>query len=161
MKHPIDTVRWVSRALLRPNDYNPNAQITETHRLLIESIRAHGWTQPIVVRPANEQGLYIIVDGEHRWLASQEVGLHNDVPIVILDTDHAGCIAATVRHNRARGSHGIEASLALVKQLRSEGLDDAAIEKAMGMSPEERARMEMTESAFLTMESGSDGLMSN
>ena len=69
------------------NDYNPNRQIDATQDLLVESIRASGWTQPIVVRPADGAGKHVIVDGEHRWRASARLtrDFGAKVPVVILD----------------------------------------------------------------------------
>ena len=111
-----------------------------------------------MVRPAEPDGTHIIIDGEHRWRVSIAYG-YESVPIVILDTDHAGCIAATVRHNRARGSHGIESMVDLVKRLRGEGMDDKAIETMLGLSSEERIRLETTEEAFLSLQAGKDAMM--
>lgn len=157
MPHPIDKVVWLPTDRVRPNDYNPNYQLDEAHSLLRESIEATGWTQPIVVRPPDPEGVHVIVDGEHRWRVGCELG--PEVPCVILQADQAGCIAATVRHNRARGSHGVDSMLALVKSLRAEGLDDAAIEEALGMSRMERERLELSEDAFLSLMAGTDQAM--
>ena len=156
MKHPIDTVHWVDRDCVRPNDYNPNSQLAEAMNLLVDSIRADGWTQPIVVRP-KENGIHRIIDGEHRWRASQVVG--GKIPVVILDRDKSGCISATVRHNRARGSHGVDGMVMLIKQLREEGLSDEEIEQAMGLYSEERKRLEVSEERFLHIMAGRDMVM--
>ena len=111
------------------------------------------------MRPPNDEGIHIIVDGEHRWRASAKLGDDGMVPCVILDQDEAGCIAATVRHNRARGSHGVEHMAHIVARLRDEGQDDAAIEAMLGMSPEERKRLEISEGAFLALMAGKDSTM--
>ena len=157
-KQPIDKVQWIPRASLRANDYNPNSQIAQSHDLLIESIKADGWTQPIVVRPKGKDGKHVIVDGEHRWKAAGAMKAPR-VPCVILEQDDAGCIAATVRHNRARGSHGVEDMAHLITRLRAEGQDEAAIEAMLGMSADERRRLEISEDAFLALMGGKDGSM--
>ena len=82
--HPIDSVRWVPRSVVHANEYNPNRQVDENHALLIESIRADGWTQPIVVRPRGDDGMHVIVDGEHRWRAAAHLE-DEHIPVVILD----------------------------------------------------------------------------
>ena len=158
-KHPIDTVRWLPRSRLRANDYNPNAQAEANHRLLVESIEADGWTQPVVVRPAGEDGMHVIVDGEHRWRASGAFGEESEVPVVILEGTPAENMASTVRHNRARGVHGIEAMLGIVKRLREEGATDGQIEAMLGMSPSERKRLEVSEEMFLVVAAGEDRSM--
>lgn len=159
MAQPISGVTWIDRECVRPNEYNPNSQIGQSHDLLIESIRADGWTQPIVVRPVNEDGFHIIVDGEHRWQASAHTAIDGLIPCVILDQDEAGCIAATVRHNRARGTHGVEDMVHIIKRLRGEGKTDGEIESMLGMTPEERERLEISESAFLAIMGGNDQSM--
>ena len=158
MKNPIDSVQWVAAEKVRPNEYNPNYQLNESHDLLRSSIEQDGWTQPIVVRPANDEGVHIIVDGEHRWKVG--VALGGKVPVVVLEQDQAGCIAATVRHNRARGSHGVESMIGLIKMMRAEGKGDKEIEVAFGMTAQERERLEISEDDFLKYMSGPDAMMS-
>ena len=157
--HPIDSVQWIDRARLIANDYNPNSQLTEAQELLLESIRTDGWTQPIVVRPPNQDGIYVIVDGEHRWKCSEHLD-GDTVPVVILEKDDAGCMAATVRHNRARGSHGVDHMVHIMGRLTDEGVSDSDMETMLGMSPEERERLVTSETAFLAMMAGKDGSMS-
>lgn len=49
---------------------------------LAESIRQKGVIQPLIVRPAREEGKYEIVAGERRWRASQIAQLH-EVPVLV------------------------------------------------------------------------------
>ena len=162
-KHPISSIHWVHRDRVEPNDWNPNTQITPAMALLIESIRADGWTQPIVVRPAKAKakGKHTIIDGEHRWRASAVLQdeLGPEIPVVILGHDDAGCIASTVRHNRARGSHGIEATAALVERLLEAGLSDEDVIDRLGLDPLEFERLRASEEKFLRVASGVDQLM--
>jgi hypothetical protein len=53
---------------------------------------------------------YTIIDGEHRWRAALKIGLKT-IPVVRLDLDEARMKIATIRHNKATGSHdaGLEA----------------------------------------------------
>ena len=51
---------------------------------LVESIRAKGVLQPILVRVDRENGGYEIVAGERRWRAAQRAGLHQ-VPVIARD----------------------------------------------------------------------------
>ena len=57
---PLRSLKWVSRDLLKPNDYNPNKVSKENLKLLVQSILTNGWTLPIVVRPD-----MTIIDGFH------------------------------------------------------------------------------------------------
>ena len=156
--HPIDKLRWVDIMLVRPNQYNPNAQLPSSTLMLIQSIQRFGFTMPIVVRPAHHDGTHIIIDGEHRWRAARALE-YKYVPVVVLDTDRAGQISATVLHNRARGLHAIESTLQLIRTLRDEGLGDEEVESALGLTPEERERLECSEDAFLRIAGGKDRSM--
>ena len=73
----IDTDR------LRPNRFQPRVHVDDARiEELARSIRAHGIIQPIVVRPAGEDG-YEIVAGERRCPATHRAGILNlpdDVP---------------------------------------------------------------------------------
>lgn len=59
---PLNSLQWVERERLKPNDYNPNKVSQDNLQLLLQSILTNGWTLPIVVRPD-----YTIIDGFHRW----------------------------------------------------------------------------------------------
>lgn len=141
---PISTVEWVHRDRLSANNWNPNHQAPPEQRLLIVSILENGWTQPIVVRKSGEQ--LEIVDGYHRWLASgtkkvQEL-TEGMVPVVILpETDDVLARMATIRHNRARGTHGVLPMADLVSDLLKEGVPAEEVQRRLGMEEEEVERL--------------------
>ena len=58
MISPLDTLQWVDRGRVKPNDYNPNKVSKQNLELLKQSILTNGWTLPIVVRPD-----FTIIDG--------------------------------------------------------------------------------------------------
>ena len=67
--------------LLEPNRFQPRQAFSEAKlEELAQSIRTHGFIQPIVVRPAGDR--YQIVAGERRWRAAQRLGLSR-VPVAI------------------------------------------------------------------------------
>jgi ParB-like chromosome segregation protein Spo0J len=138
---PISSVRWVHRDTLIPNDYNPNHVAPVEMRLLKRSIMKTGWTQPIVVL----DDWKTIVDGFHRWTCSGDPKIAaltgGLVPVVSCGLSVEQRIAATVRHNRARGTHAIDPMGDIIEKLRSEGLDDKAIGEELGMEQEEVARL--------------------
>jgi ParB-like chromosome segregation protein Spo0J len=139
-------VHWVDPKLLRGNSYNPNRVFPTEMQLLVTSIVEDGWTQPIVVNPPDEEGFMEVVDGFHR----SRVGLLQEVaalagglvPVVILKpADRVAQMAATVRHNRARGQHGVLKMGDIVRAAQDAGLSEDAIVKAFGMEPEEIDRL--------------------
>ena len=99
-KQPVSSVEWIRRDLLDANDYNPNRVAPPELRLLERSILADGWTQPLVVRFA-EEGRFEIVDGFHRWtvsgypnVAKLTAGL---VPCVLVRSDPVDQRMSTIR----------------------------------------------------------------
>lgn len=152
MISPLDTLQWVDRGKVKPNDYNPNKVSKQNLELLKQSILTNGWTLPIVVRPD-----FTIIDGFHRWTVAGEEPLvsmlEGKIPIVIVKhKDKAGNIYGTVTHNRARGTHLLEPMKAIVKELMSEGKSVEEIGKQLGMRPEEIFRLsEFSKEDFLRM----------
>jgi len=138
---PLSTLKWVDRDLLKPNDYNPNKVSEENLKLLIQSIKANGWTLPIVVRKD-----MTIIDGFHRWTVAGREPLKSElggkVPIVVVEhSDRSGDIFGTVTHNRARGTHLLEPMKAIIKELMDSGKTVQEISKQLGMRPEEVFRL--------------------
>lgn len=152
MVRPSQTLQWVDRNLLKPNDYNPNRVSKENLKLLTQSMLVNGWTLPIVVRPD-----YTIIDGFHRWMVSGQEPLlsmlEGKVLIVIVDhKEHSEDIYGTVTHNRARGTHLLEPMKAIVKELINEGKSVEEVGKQLGMRPEEVFRLsDFSRDDFLQM----------
>lgn len=141
--HPIDEVTWVDPSTLKANNYNPNRVFLPELEALARSIIEDGWTHPVVVTWDNE-----IVDGFHRWtLATKHEGVRavsgGLVPIVRYRKGKtlADRMISTVRHNRARGQHGVLKMANIVRTLVAEGLSDEQIEERLGMEDEEIARL--------------------
>lgn len=141
--HPIANVRWVDPDTLHANDYNPNHVFGPELKLLKLSILEDGWTQPVVIREGGQ-----IVDGFHRWtLARTDAAVRKasggKVPVVVLPArSEADLVASTVRHNRARGQHGVLKMGDIVRSLRDEhGQSDADIKRKLGMDREELTRL--------------------
>lgn len=141
---PVSHVMWVPRGALSANSWNPNRQAPPETRLLKTSIIENGWTQPVVTREI--EGSREIVDGYHRWASSSDpaVGDLTDgfVPIVSLPpTDPATARLATVRHNRARGTHHVLGMAQIVAELIDLGLTPESIRDRLGMDTEEVDRL--------------------
>lgn len=146
---PVNNMKWILRDRITPNDYNPNSQATPEHKLLIESLLCDGWTQPIVVR-YNHPSEWIIVDGAHRWQASGDprvIEKYGDrVPVVELQPETGEeAMASTVRHNRARGAHGVSEMADIIADLKAAGWDRERMKRELGMSEDELQRFEIGE----------------
>lgn len=139
---PIGRVLWVPIEQVEPNDYNPNSVAVKEMSLLYTSISHDGYTQPVVTIFDPAKGKYIIVDGFHRYFTAKK---HKDIlsrnhgmlPIVVIDKDINERMAATVRHNRARGKHSIAGMSSMVFSMLQNGMSDAEICNELGMEPEE------------------------
>jgi ParB-like chromosome segregation protein Spo0J len=141
VKQPVDNVQWVHRDELKPNHYNPNSVAPAELRLLKISIKEDGWTQPIVANPDKT-----IVDGFHRWTVSGHKEIfkltNGFVPVVfVTPKDEASQMMATVRHNRARGTHAVLKMADIVTSMISEGISMEEIGERMQMETEEVVRL--------------------
>lgn len=143
---PVYSVKRVPIEKVTANDYNPNSVAPPEMALLETSIWEDGYTQPVVVVYDNENDMYVVVDGFHRYctlrdskrIYEREVGM---LPVVVLKKDMHDRMASTIRHNRARGSHNIELMSTIVAELVEMGKGDHWICKHIGMSPDELLRL--------------------
>lgn len=143
---PIDRVRWVPIDQVTPNDYNPNAVARKEMSLLYVSIKHDGYTQPVVTVWDPDQQKYVIVDGFHRYFtckANPDIleRNHGMLPIVVIEKSINDRMAATVRHNRARGKHSVQGMASMVFEMLENGWEDHEICNELGMEPEELLRL--------------------
>lgn len=144
---PVDCVRWVPAELVTANDYNPNSVAPPEMKLLEHSIREDGYTQPIV--SWHRDDLFEVVDGFHRHRVGKESlavkqRVHGYLPLVVINQDRQDkCdrIASTIRHNRARGKHKVEAMSDIVTELKRRNWSDSRIAKELGMDEDEVLRL--------------------
>lgn len=144
---PVDYVRWVPAEALHANDYNPNTVAPPEMRLLELSILEDGYTQPIVSWRGHEG--YEVIDGFHRNRVGREsevvrARIHGHLPAVVVNDgrlDRSDRIASTIRHNRARGKHRVEAMSDIVVELKRRNWSDEKIAKQLGMDPDEILRL--------------------
>ncbi|WP_105446867.1 IbrB-like domain-containing protein [Pseudomonas paraeruginosa] len=143
---PVDCVQWVRAEQVAGNDYNPNSVAPPEMRLLRLSIEADGFTQPIVAYPQAD-GRFEVVDGFHRLRVGSGKGLrqrlHGYLPLASIRPSRTGGserIAATIRHNRARGVHGVLPMTAIVVSLLRAGWSEADVARELGMDNDEVLR---------------------
>ena len=144
---PVDFVRWVENSLVSANDYNPNSVAPPEMELLRTSISADGYTQPIVGN--EESGVVVVVDGFHRHRVGKECAdiqqrVHGYLPVVQIRAEQVSLedrMASTVRHNRARGKHKVEAMSDMVIELKRRNWSNDKIAKNLGMDQDEILRL--------------------
>ena len=96
--------REIAVHLIETNPYQPRRDIDpEQLAELVESIRAEGLLQPIVVRPVGDK--FQLIAGERRWRAYQQLKLRS-IPARVMTSSDAS-----------------SASLALIENLQREGLN--------------------------------------
>jgi ParB-like chromosome segregation protein Spo0J len=143
---PVDCVEWVRADIVCANSYNPNSVAPPEMKLLEHSIASDGYTQPIVT---HDTGLTReVVDGFHRNRVGKEsesvrARVHGYLPVVTIRADREAIddrMASTIRHNRARGVHGVDKMTDIVSELAKKGWDDIKIGKELGMDPDEVLR---------------------
>lgn len=144
---PVDYVKWVKNPTVHANDYNPNSVAPPEMELLRHSIGTDGYTQPIVSMPVGDS--YEVIDGFHRHRVGKECAdiqsrVHGYLPIVQIrssQVDRNDRMAATIRHNRARGEHKVESMSEIVVELKRRFWSDEKIAKELGMEPDEVLRL--------------------
>lgn len=146
---PVDFVKWVPNTNVVANDYNPNKVAPPEMKLLELSIINDGYTQPIVSWSNSEKNAIEVIDGFHRHRVGKEsktVGerVKGYLPVVDIRKEQTGKndrVASTIRHNRARGKHQIDAMSEIVIELKNRNWRNARIAKELGMDEEEVLRL--------------------
>lgn len=146
---PVDFVKWVKNTDVVANDYNPNKVAPPEMELLEVSIMNDGYTQPIVSWDNYEKGKIEVIDGFHRNRVGKESKVvasrvKGYLPVVNIRTSQSkknDRIASTIRHNRARGKHQVDAMSEIVIELKNRNWSNKRISKQLGMDDEEVLRL--------------------
>jgi len=144
---PVDCVTWVKSDAVVANDYNPNKVAPPEMELLEVSILHDGYTQPIVTWPRGDKRE--VIDGFHRSRVGKESVVVMDrvkgyLPTVEIRSKQAGKndrVASTIRHNRARGKHQIDAMSEIVLELKNRNWTNSRIARELGMDEDEILRL--------------------
>lgn len=144
---PVDCVLWVPYDEVEANDYNPNSVAPPEMRLLEHSIHEDGYTQPIVAWDRGDA--FEVVDGFHRNRVGRErpairERVRGHLPLAIVNSsrvEKGDRIAATIRHNRARGKHRVDAMSDIVVELKRRNWSDEKIGRELGMDRDEVLRL--------------------
>ncbi len=143
---PVYGVIGVPIEKVRANSYNPNAVAPAEMKLLYDSIKEDGYTMPVVCYYIEEEDVYEIVDGFHRYtimLKHKDIydREHGILPVSVIDKPIGDRMASTIRHNRARGSHNVDLMSGIVGELHELGKTDSWIMKHLGMDADEVLRL--------------------
>lgn len=146
-QEPVDCVQWVRADTVQANDYNPNSVAPPEMKLLERSIQADGYTQPIVTW--EQEAHREVVDGFHRNRVGKESAavktrVYGYLPVVSINAgreDRNNRMAATIRHNRARGKHRVDSMSEIVVELKRRCWTDERIATELGMEPDEVLRL--------------------
>ena len=129
-EEPADTVPV---ALIDPNPFQPRTHFApEELNELVESVRAKGIIQPILLRRSGER--YQLVAGERRWRAAQIAGL-DAVPAIIRHLDDREAIELALTENLLRDDLGpIETAKAYRSLQERFGISQEEIAQRLGLS---------------------------
>lgn len=144
---PVDCVQWVPNTEVTANEYNPNTVAPPEMKLLELSIQEDGYTQPIVSWARD--GVYEVIDGFHRHRVGKESKdiqkrIKGYLPLVVINegrTELTDRMASTIRHNRARGKHGVDSMSDIVVELKKRNRSEEWIAKHLGMDADEVLRL--------------------
>lgn len=107
----IDSIKLPS---IQPRRYFDPQKLQQ----LTESIRKHGILEPLLVRPAGEEGLYELVAGERRFRAAKAAGL-NSVPVTIRElSDEEALQLALVENLQREDLNPVEEAEGILQLLR-------------------------------------------
>ena len=132
---------------IRKGKFPGGSQLPPEMELLELSIMNDGYTQPIVTWRNEDKNE--VIDGFHRNRVGKESKvinkrIHGYLPVVSINkerTDKNDRIASTIRHNRARGKHQIDAMSEIVIELKNRNWSNDRIAKQLGMDAEEVLRL--------------------
>lgn len=144
--NPVAKVQWIHIDRISANDYNPNNVALMEMKLLYVSIKHDNYTQPIVCIYDPGKDRFVIIDGFHRYSIMKRYPdiyqrNHGFLPVVVIDKPVNDRMAATIRHNRARGRHSLDGMSNLVITMLRNGWEDRRICDELGLEKEELIRL--------------------
>jgi len=133
-KSEINDMREIPLSIIYPNPNQPRQKLDEDSlNELINSIKTLGLIQPIVVRPAINDGFEIIA-GERRWLACKQIGL-DVVPVVIkIYSDLEASAAAIIENIQREDLNAVDEANAYRKLMDNYGLTQEELSIKVGKS---------------------------
>lgn len=130
---------------LAPHPHNPRGSLGDLTEL-VRSIRSHGILEPLVVLPADDDGVYRIIAGHRRHAAGVKAGV-TEVPAVVRDMSPVEVLEAMLSENVNRSDLTVAEEVRAIERLMSldDGLTPAKLCKRIGRSQAwVRTRMAVT-----------------
>lgn len=121
-----------------PDPENPRHDFDEEELAsLAKSIGRRGVLQPITVRPADEEGKFVIRFGERRWRASKIAGKRTIRAIVSETASEADNLVEQVIENEQRADLRTSEMVEAVQRLLKKGWSKTAIAEELSCKPAE------------------------
>lgn len=127
-----ERILQLSPGEIRPNTLQPRENFD--HGVMdgfVESIKAHGILQPVVVRWTGDG--YELIAGERRWRAAKRIGMAA-IPAVLRNVDGEKALALALIENIQREDlNPIEKAKAFVNLMKNFGLTQERVAECIGM----------------------------
>lgn len=127
---------------IRPNDYNVNEMSDEKFSLFIEQIQEKGFDVPIIVVENYDEDTdtdYMIIDGEHRWRAGEQLGFETLPAIIKQSLTEDDYMTEPTRRNTVTGTLNPHKTETLIEELKHEWEidDNEVIAEELGLTDKE------------------------
>ena len=131
--HSQEPADRIPVSLIDPNPFQPRTNFApEELNELVESVRAKGIIQPVLLRRSGER--YQLVAGERRWRAAQVAGL-DAIPAMVRDLDDREAIELALTENLLRDDLGpIETAKAYRSLQERFGISQEEIAQRLGLN---------------------------
>jgi len=127
----LNGYREIALDLIEPNPYQPRREMeAEALGELVESIRAEGLLQPIVVRPVGDR--FQLIAGERRFRAFQQLKLKAIPARVMASSDSSSAALALVENLQREGLNPIEEAHGYASLIRDFDLTQEAAAQRVG-----------------------------
>jgi len=125
---------WVRIDRLIPHPDNPRRTLGDLSELT-RSVKAHGVLMPILVLPADAEGVHHIVAGHRRHAAAVAADVAQ-LPVIIRDMTEVEVVEAMLVENEHRGELTVAEQITAVERLMSleDGLTPTKLNKRIGKS---------------------------
>ena len=123
--------REVAVHLVEPNPYQPRKEFSpEALTELVESIRAEGLLQPIVVRPVGDK--FQLIAGERRWRAFQQLKIRSIPARVMTSSDASSASLALIENLQRADLNALEEAHGYASLIRDFDLTQEAAAQRVG-----------------------------
>ncbi|HEX2861941.1 MAG TPA: ParB/RepB/Spo0J family partition protein, partial [Lacunisphaera sp.] len=123
--------REVAVAQVEPNPYQPRKEFSDDALAdLVESIRAEGLLQPIVVRPVGDR--FQLIAGERRWRAFQKLAIKTIPARVMTSSDASSASLALIENLQRADLNPIEEAHGYASLIRDFDLTQDAAAQRVG-----------------------------